>query len=443
MERIFIGLTHVYCVGLQYCIKADDNHMRVTLRRILFIATLVIAGEMVFGLPFHIARFFRPTMLDVFGFTNTQLGDIFAIYGITATLSFFPGGALADRFSARKLLTLALMATAAGGLYMSTIPGAAQMAVLYGYFGVTTIFLLWGALIRATREWGGENSQGVAFGTLEGGRGLIAALVAGAGVFLLALSMPEDANLASDAERRAALRGVILLYSAVAFGAGLLAWFVVPESDTASLSKRNPFLGMLEVINRPLIWAQAAIIFSAYCLFKGTDYYSLYAQQAFGVDEVEAARWASYGAYLRVFAAFVAGYIADRYTSGRTILVAFALLAIAFSNLAFFTPGPFGTPIIFMNVVVTLCAVFALRGIYFALLEETRTPRHITGAAVGLVSVVGFTPDIFFAPIAGRILDAEPGIAGHMNLFVLLAVIAAAGIGVAIWLMRLQRSNSE
>jgi nitrate/nitrite transporter NarK len=415
--------------------------MRITPSRVLFIATLVIAGEMVFGLPFHIARFFRPTMLDVFGFTNTQLGDVFAIYGITATLSFFPGGALADRFSARKLISLALIATAAGGLYMSTIPGAKQMAVLYGYFGVTTIFLLWGALIRATREWGGDDSQGVAFGTLEGGRGLIAALVASAGVFLLALYMPEDANLASDAERRAGLRGVILLYSAVAFGAGLLAWFVVPESDAASLSKRNPFLGMLEVINRPLIWMQAVIVVCAYCLFKGTDYYSLYAQQAFGMNEVDAARWAAYGAYLRVITAIAAGYVADRFGVARSILVAFALLAIAFSKLAFFTPGSFGTPIIIVNVVVTLCAVFALRGIYFALLEETRTPRHITGAAVGLVSVVGFTPDIFFAPVAGRILDANPGIEGHMNLFMLLAAIAVVGIGMVLWLLLMQRNN--
>jgi len=70
--------------------------------RYLFIAALVIAGEINFGLPFHTARFFRPTLLEVFGFTNTQLGDLFAVYGVTAMISYFPGGAIADRFPARS-----------------------------------------------------------------------------------------------------------------------------------------------------------------------------------------------------------------------------------------------------------------------------------------------------------------------------------------------------
>ena len=130
---------------------------------------LVAAGEIVFGLPFHTARFFRPTLLEVFNFTNTQLGDLFAIYGITAMVSYFPGGALADRFPARSLLTASLFATGVGGLFMAAIPPAMPMGLLYGFWGITTIFLFWGALIRATREWGGESTQGLAFGILEGG----------------------------------------------------------------------------------------------------------------------------------------------------------------------------------------------------------------------------------------------------------------------------------
>ena len=47
-----------------------------------------------------------------------------------------------------------------------------------GFFGVTTILFFWAALIRATRDWGGNNAQGRAFGLLDGGRGLLAALLA-------------------------------------------------------------------------------------------------------------------------------------------------------------------------------------------------------------------------------------------------------------------------
>ncbi len=156
--------------------------------------TLVIAGEMIFGLPYNIPRYFRPTMLEAFNFTNTQLGDVFAAYGVMAMLAYFPGGVLADRFSTRGLMTTSLIATAAGGLYMATFPNAAQMALLYGYWGVTSVFLFWAALMRATREWGGQGSQGAAFGLLEGGRGLMAAIFASFAVAVFSIYMPEKRN---------------------------------------------------------------------------------------------------------------------------------------------------------------------------------------------------------------------------------------------------------
>ena len=84
---------------------------------------LVLAGEAVYALPFHVARFFRPTVLEAFGLSNTELGIAQAVYGVVAMLAYFPGGLLADRFPARTLIALSLWSTAAGGLYMATMPG--------------------------------------------------------------------------------------------------------------------------------------------------------------------------------------------------------------------------------------------------------------------------------------------------------------------------------
>ena len=50
---------------------------------------LILAGEAVYALPFHVARFFRPTVLEVFGLSNTELGTAQAVYGVVAMLSYF------------------------------------------------------------------------------------------------------------------------------------------------------------------------------------------------------------------------------------------------------------------------------------------------------------------------------------------------------------------
>lgn len=411
--------------------------------RILLMLALVIAGELVFGLAFNIPRFFRPTMLDVFGLTNTQLGDMFMFYGIAAMLAYFPGGVLADRFSARALITASLLATAAGGAYMATIPGVIEMKMLYVFWGLTTIFLFWGALIRATRNWGPDDAQGLAFGILEGGRGLVAALVAWVGVDILAFFLPGNARLATAEEREAGFQMIVLLYSALTFLAGVFAWYAVPGEKRGSDVEFNPLKGMSAVLRRPVIWGQAGIIVCAYCCFKGLDNYSLYAVQVLGMDEVEGSRLAVYGAWIRPVAAVFAGLVADRFNTTRSIGVMFFILGVAYASWSVTSSTGSQSAIIYANFFTTYFVVYALRGIYFALLEENRTPKFLTGAAVGLISLVGYMPDVFFGPITGRILDANPGVVGYQNYFMFLAGITAVGLLMVAWLIWLRRHGGE
>ncbi len=412
------------------------------MQKFTFMLVLVLAGELIFGLPFHTTRFFRPTFLEVFNFSNTQLGDVFAVYGITAMLAYFPGGVIADRFSPRLLMTISLFATAAGGVYMATIPGEVQMAMLYGFWGVSTVLLFWAAMISATRAWGGDLSQGKAFGILDGGRGLVAAAFAVFVVAVFSTYMPAEVELASAAQRREGFRMVILLYSAATAVTGGLIWLVIPDSVVSGSSVRsNPLAGMASVLRRPIVWAQAAIIICAYSAFKGTDNYSLYAVEVLGMDEVAAAKFTAYAAYLRPVGAVAAGLLADRFSSSRMVAISFLLLTVSYGFLAIAVPSSAWMNLIFANLLVSYLAVFALRGIYFALLHETKTPKHLTGSTVGLVSLVGYTPDIFFAPIGGRILDNAPGLVGHQNYFIFLTGISVIGmlvVALLVWLNRRQ-----
>ena len=303
---------------------------------------------------------------------------------------------------------------------------------------MTTIFLFWGALIRATREWGGESTQGLAFGVLEGGRGLVAALIATLALAVFAAIMPDNVELVDDEVRRAGMRSIVLVYTAAAFIAGVFTWFTVPVPDAAGYRNPHPLQGMAIVLKRPVIWAHAAVIVCAYCAYKGLDNDSLYAVQVLGMDEVRGAALSTWGGWIRPIAAVVAGIVADRFGAARSIGVAFAVLAASWLLLGVSSANETVPGIVYLNLFVTFFAVFALRGIYFALLEENRTPPYLTGAAVGLVSLVGFTPEIFFAPITGRILDANPGIVGFQHYFLFLAAIAMLGILVVLALLALR-----
>jgi sugar phosphate permease len=407
--------------------------------RILRIIALILAGEMIFGLPFHTQRFFRATFLDAFDITNTQLGDMFAAYGITAMFSYFIGGPFADRYSARSLMAVSLVLTACGGLYMATIPGVWGMSALYAYWGVSTTFLFWAALIKATRDWGGATSQGKAFGILDGGRGFVTSMFGAVAVAILAVYLPTEAALITDLDRKAGLRSVILFYSSLTLLCAAVVWFLVPHNDDSERVHRSLFAGLPDVIRNPLIWAQAGVIVCAYCGYKGLDTFSLYAVQVLGKSEIEASSLATYGFLIRPVACIVAGLVADRFDSARTICTLFIMLVISYSVLAVAAPATTALAIIYANLLVTFFAVFALRAIYYALLEETHTPKHLTGASVAVIAFFGYSPEIFIGPVIGRILDASPGVAGHLNSYAFLAVVAAVGVVVTLLLIRINK----
>jgi len=65
-------------------------------------------------------------------------------------------------------------------------------------------------------------------------------------------------------------------------------------------------------------------------------------------------------------------------------------------------------------------------------MEKGQIPLVLTGTAVGLISLVGYTPDIFIGPIIGYFLDESPGAVGHQQVFWMLAIFSFVG-GLAAW----------
>ncbi|WP_298768864.1 nitrate/nitrite transporter [uncultured Shewanella sp.] len=399
------------------------------LAKYIALFSLIFAGEIIFALPFHIVRFFRPTFLEVFSLSNIELGNIYAVYGIIAMLAYFPGGAIADYFSAKKLLITSLLATSLGGLYLAQIPNKNMLIFLYGYWGLTSIFLFWAAMLKATREWGDESTQGRAFGLLDGGRGLVAAVVASLAVLLLSQLIPNGLEQASLQQQINAFKQVIYFYTGMTAISAFLLWCSITNIEASTTKIVRPsIINNLNIFKQRSVWLQAAIVTSAYCGYKGIDYYSIYAVDILNLDPLDAAKFTSLSAYLRPVAAITAGYLADRFSASKIITISFAIMAFSYSILTMTSALTLNITLIYLTLIMTFITIFAVRAIYFALLEENQVSRYQTGITIGLISVIGFTPDVFFAPMAGYLLDTYPGITGYQYLFSLLMLCALIGI---------------
>ena len=129
------------------------------------------------------------------------------------------------------------------------------------------------------------------------------------------------------------------------------------------------------------------VVVCAYCGYKGLDNYSLYAVQVLGMSELDAARFTAATAYIRPIAAVAAGLMADQFNARRVIGGLFIAMLISYGVLSRIAPSPDLVNILYANIFISYFGVFGLRGVYFALLEETRIPKDHTGTAVGLISV--------------------------------------------------------
>lgn len=396
----------------------------------VYLILLILSGEAIFILPFVLPRVFRPTVLDVFQLDNVALGLCFSVYGVVAMASYLLGGPLADRYPPRKLIAIALWLTALCGFIFAQYPEFWVLQFIYGWWGFTTIFLFWAPMIKATRVWGGSNSQGKAFGFLDGGRGLTGALFGLLGVVIFSFFLVEEPDTASLSDRKSAFTYVIYTASIIIILVGYLVWkFMKPQvKEEQILVKKITWPEIKEVLKLPSVWLLMVIILCGYVGYKITDVISQYAAEVMLYNQVDAAKVGTLLQFLRPTAGIFFGLIADKLRISWLLFLSFILTLLGGLLFASGVIAPNTTLLFFISVVVVAAGVYACRALYFGVMQVGRIPLPLTGTAVGLISLIGFTPDIFAGPAYGMLLDAHPSQEiGHQHVFWMLNVFAFIG----------------
>jgi len=396
---------------------------------------LIIAGEAIFLLPFILMRVFKPVIREAFLISDAQIGEAQALYGITAVLSYFFGGFIADKWEPKKLLSISLFLTAIGGFWMTLIPSIFTLKILYAFWGISTILLFWSSLIKATRQWGNEHNQGLSFGLLDGGRGFFAASIALFGASILTYFFPEKGVEITFNNKVETLQFVIGTITFIVFLVALLVWKVLPKDsmkfETGTAFQFN-FKKAFSLMKKKKVIFHSLIIFCAYCSYKLTGVYGTYAKDVWNYSLEEATYFAVFIQYLRPIAAISVGWMADKYIPSKIIVPSFSILILASAILGF---GFFSRQPLFLSFTIFIfmaLGTYSLRGLYFAVIEETKTPIQMTGTLVGIISVVGFTPDIFMSLFIGYMLGENPTLIDYQHLFTTFTIIPIVGLLAAL-----------
>jgi sugar phosphate permease len=401
-----------------------------TLRRWLIMACLCLSGGIIYLLPYLREVYYIP-LQEALHLSNTQLGVLMSVFGVAAMISYFPGGWIADKISPRKLITISMVLTGIIGLYFATFPSYALSIVVHAFWGISVTLTFWAALIKATRNWAPPTQQGRAFGILESGRGVAEVISSTA---LLALFAKLGSNTFG-------LSWVIIVFSIIDILIGLMAWFVLADHPRGSSYEKEEkekvgFPEIIKVLKMPVVWLISIVILAAYSAYWGSYYFTPYATDVFQMSVVFGGALGVGKMWIKPISALGAGFLADRVGASKAVAWSFVALIASFGVFAL-TPGSRSLLfILVVNTAVASLAIFALRGIYFAMFEEGGVPLALTGTATGIVSVIGYTPDIFMPLAGGALLDGYPGALGYRYFFTFIAGLSLIGLMAAFIILR-------
>ncbi|MFJ3487624.1 nitrate/nitrite transporter [Pseudomonas sp. NPDC090202] len=407
--------------------------------RYIQLMLLVLAAGAIYPI-LYLRQVYQTTMLEVFQINHSELGYLYSMLGTIFLLSYLPSGWLADRIAPRFLIFFSLVATGALGLWYSTVPSMTGLMIIFGCWGLTTGLTFWASVLKRVKMIAHHTEQGRFFGILDGGRGLVEALLATIALGLFAYAIGTGGQTAADG-----FRHVVYLYSFICIGLGCLLVLVKDPKSVAAESaagdeKHNLFSDLATLMKIPELWLCTAIVFCGYHIFWATYSFSDYLQGS-GMTAVMAGTITTIKLWMRPVGGIGGGWLGDKYSNISVLIVALALATLAMAGLVVF-PAFNNLGLLVVTVIFIGLMTYAIRGLYWAILDTCNIPLRITGLAIGIVSVVGYLPDTFIPLINGYLTEQYPGAAGYKLYFSYIAFVGLIGTLAALTLRaRIRRSS--
>lgn len=238
---------------------------------------------------------------------------------------------------------------------------------------------------------------------------------------------------------------MILVMAALCIVSGVLVWIVMEDDRPLAADgvekKKAGMSDILVILKTPAVWLIAMVIICCYSIYLGSTYLTPYFTNVIKISASMAAFISIARTYIIQFlAAPCGGALADKMHSiTKVVIGCYGLIIVGL--LAIIAAPVSALPVLMIAMIVLCVAIFAMRGIYFATVDEVNIPMNVMGTAVGLISVIGFLPDVFMSTLCGSLLDRYPGAAGYTAIFYVMLGFGVVGLVMSVLLLRVTKKR--
>ncbi len=391
---------------------------------------VTLAGGCIFPLV-YLRQNFEVTILQSFGISAVELRNIYSVMGLMFWITYIPSGWLADRVQPRYLMSFSLAVTGLLGIWFSTYPDHDSIRIIFLGWGISTGLTFWAAMLKVVAIIARPEEQGRFFGMLDGGRGLVEAVLATIAISLFAYLINSSGQEASEALKR-----VIWFYISFVLILVPLIFFVVSDTEVDTQNSNPLAIAVLladfkTLLSKQEIWLAAVCILCGYQLFWATYSFSAYLQVNFGLSAVTVGTITVAKLWMRPIGATTAGFLGDRFNREKVLafLLFFSSLTLASLTLVSTQVGPS----VLIGLVLTVgILTYGVRGVFWSILESCDVEDRIKGLALGMLSFLGFAPDFYQPLISGKLLEVFPGRAGYDVYYLGVAGMGVLGVFAAL-----------
>ncbi|MFV0529734.1 MAG: MFS transporter [Lachnospiraceae bacterium] len=401
--------------------------------RYLQFLLIVLAAGSIYPL-IYLKQTYQETILEVFNMGLDQLNIIYSVLGIVFVVGYFPSGLLSDKFSSKKLLAISLFMTALGGVWFAQIPTYGNVVLIFCIWGIFSVFTFWSAHMKLVKLLSKPEEEGRFFGILDGGRGLVEAVLASIGVAIFARIMGTSTDIAN---KRSALLGIIWMYIIVLVIIAVLVLIFVDDdkkmmaSDTekaVDTAKQKFQMKDLKILfSNKSIFIMGGIIFMSYAVTWAYYYFSGFLQTNIAIDPVTVGTVMVISLWMRPVGGIAGGFLADKLGKSSVLMSAIIAASVGLIILAIL-PTTSGNTLFYALIILTSALIYAIRGTYWSLLGDTNIDDRITGVAIGLISLFGYLPDIVLPLFINGLFARFGDNGGYNSYFISTAVIGAIGV---------------